>query len=80
MKEYFSIKLLPLAALLVMSCLQFVNVTAQSNYVQHGDSGNYTTNGLPEEATLDGKVSFSYKTKTNSMNRKTENPKTDIKQ
>ncbi|KAH8287665.1 hypothetical protein KR054_011320 [Drosophila jambulina] len=28
----------------------------QSNYVQHGDSGNYTTNGLPEEATLDGKV------------------------
>ncbi|KAI8033420.1 uncharacterized protein LOC128265589 [Drosophila gunungcola] len=29
---------------------------AQSNYVQHGDSGNYTTNGLPEEATLDGKV------------------------
>lgn len=59
MKEYFSIKPLPLAALLVMSCLQFVNVTAQSNYVQHGDSGNYTTNGLPEEATLDGKVSVS---------------------
>lgn len=58
MKELNSIKLLPLAALLVMSCcLQFVNVTAQSNYVQHGDSGNYTTNGLPEEATLDGKVS-----------------------
>ncbi|KAH8265182.1 hypothetical protein KR026_010817 [Drosophila bipectinata] len=28
----------------------------QSNYVQHGDSGNYTSNGLPEEATLDGKV------------------------
>ncbi|KNC23589.1 hypothetical protein FF38_09116 [Lucilia cuprina] len=56
MNEKYSIKLLPLAALLVMSCLQFVNVTAQSNYVQHGDSGNYTTNGLPEEATLDGKV------------------------
>ncbi|KAM7350242.1 zona pellucida domain protein papillote [Cochliomyia hominivorax] len=56
MNEENSIKLLPLAALLVMSCLQFVNVTAQSNYVQHGDSGNYTTNGLPEEATLDGKV------------------------
>lgn len=32
-------------------------VSAQSNYVQHGDIGNYTTNGLPEEATLDGKVS-----------------------
>lgn len=31
-------------------------VQAQSNYVQQGDSGNYTTNGLPEEATLDGKV------------------------
>ena len=31
---------------------------AQSNYVQHGDSGNYSTIGLPKETTLDGKVSL----------------------
>ncbi|XP_073831332.1 zona pellucida domain protein papillote [Musca autumnalis] len=58
MNECCSIKLRPMLALLVilLSSLQFSYVTAQSNYVQHGDSGNYTTNGLPEEATLDGKV------------------------
>ncbi|EDW29895.1 GL15853 [Drosophila persimilis] len=43
-----------MAALLLLICGG--QVAAQSNYVQHGDSGNYTTNGLPEEATLDGKV------------------------
>ncbi|KAH8276080.1 hypothetical protein KR018_002373 [Drosophila ironensis] len=41
-----------LALLLICSGI----AAGQSNYVQHGDSGNYTTNGLPEEATLDGKV------------------------
>lgn len=47
--------LLSYAAIL---CLLFGGkALAQSNYVQHGDSGNYSTNGLPEEATLDGKVS-----------------------
>lgn len=44
-----------LSVLLLLLCSQ--RVLAQSNYVQHGDSGNYSTNGLPEEATLDGKVS-----------------------
>lgn len=39
---------------------QFGKTLAQSNYVQQGDSGNYTTNGLPEEATLDGKVSYKF--------------------
>ncbi|SPP88748.1 uncharacterized protein LOC117590231 [Drosophila guanche] len=43
-----------MAALLLLICSG--QAAAQSNYVQHGDSGNYTTNGLPEEATLDGKV------------------------
>ncbi|XP_032594128.1 uncharacterized protein LOC6565308 isoform X2 [Drosophila grimshawi] len=43
---------LPLLLLLMCSG----QAVAQSNYVQHGDSGNYSTNGLPEEATLDGKV------------------------
>lgn len=43
--------------LLALSTTVILNdVQAQSNYVQQGDSGNYTTNGLPEEATLDGKV------------------------
>lgn len=46
-----------LIVLVVVSSKHFNQVLAQSNYVQHGDSGNYTTNGLPEEATLDGKVS-----------------------
>lgn len=46
--------LLPLL-LLLLQCSQ--RALSQSNYVQHGDSGNYSTNGLPEEATLDGKVS-----------------------
>lgn len=45
-----------LLAALLLICLAG-QTAAQSNYVQHGDSGNYTTNGLPEEATLDGKVS-----------------------
>ncbi|XP_039153517.1 uncharacterized protein LOC6739887 [Drosophila simulans] len=44
-----------LLAALLLICLAG-QTAAQSNYVQHGDSGNYTTNGLPEEATLDGKV------------------------
>lgn len=44
-----------LLLLLLLLCGQ--RALAQSNYVQHGDSGNYSTNGLPEEATLDGKVS-----------------------
>ncbi|KAM8718605.1 hypothetical protein ACLKA7_001334 [Drosophila subpalustris] len=43
-----------LTALLLLICGS--QAAAQSNYVQHGDSGNYSTNGLPEEATLDGKV------------------------
>ncbi|XP_030379483.1 uncharacterized protein LOC115627796 [Scaptodrosophila lebanonensis] len=43
-----------LIGLLLVICADFG--ATQSNYVQHGDSGNYTTNGLPEEATLDGKV------------------------
>ncbi|XP_068159512.1 uncharacterized protein pot [Drosophila tropicalis] len=42
--------------LLALICCSGQQAAAQSNYVQHGDSGNYTTNGLPEEATLDGKV------------------------
>jgi len=46
-----------LATLLVPILLLGGQTAAQSNYVQHGDSSNYTTNGLPEEATLDGKVS-----------------------
>uniref|UniRef100_A0A1A9VUN3 Uncharacterized protein n=1 Tax=Glossina austeni TaxID=7395 RepID=A0A1A9VUN3_GLOAU len=45
-----------LIMLVVVSSKHSNQVSAQSNYVQHGDSGNYTTNGLPEEATLDGKV------------------------
>lgn len=44
-----------LLLLLLLQCSQ--RALSQSNYVQHGDSGNYSTNGLPEEATLDGKVS-----------------------
>ncbi|XP_016995252.2 uncharacterized protein pot [Drosophila takahashii] len=44
--------LIPILILLLLGG----QTAAQSNYVQHGDSGNYTTNGLPEEATLDGKV------------------------
>ncbi|KAH8408881.1 hypothetical protein KR009_002981 [Drosophila setifemur] len=43
------------AALLLLICGIGLGA-GQSNYVQHGDSGNYTSNGLPEEATLDGKV------------------------
>ncbi|ALC49612.1 pot [Drosophila busckii] len=49
----------PTLAMLLSLLLLFLcsgKSAAQSNYVQHGDSGNYTTNGLPEEATLDGKV------------------------
>lgn len=42
--------------LALCAATQFNAAQAQSNYVQQGDSGNYTTNGLPEEATLDGKV------------------------
>ncbi|XP_023160303.2 uncharacterized protein LOC111592369 isoform X2 [Drosophila hydei] len=50
----WSSRLITYAAIL---CLLFGGeALAQSNYVQHGDSGNYSTNGLPEEATLDGKV------------------------
>lgn len=45
-----------LLLLVTVDCLDYRGVLAQSNYVQHGDSGNYTTNGLPEETTLDGKV------------------------
>ncbi|XP_037724358.1 uncharacterized protein LOC119556338 [Drosophila subpulchrella] len=45
-----------LATLLIPILLLGGQTAAQSNYVQHGDSSNYTTNGLPEEATLDGKV------------------------
>ncbi|XP_034478568.1 uncharacterized protein LOC117784834 isoform X2 [Drosophila innubila] len=43
-----------LTALVLLICSG--QAAAQSNYVQHGDSGNYSTSGLPEEATLDGKV------------------------
>ncbi|XP_037935001.1 uncharacterized protein LOC119669249 [Teleopsis dalmanni] len=45
-----------LLVLLMLCSAQLDMTLAQSNYVQQGDSGNYTTNGLPEEATLDGKV------------------------
>lgn len=53
-----------LLLLVTADCLDYRGVLAQSNYAQHGDSGNYTTNGLPEETTLDGKV-----TKTNGIIR-----------
>ena len=48
-----------LTVIVTVLCATHFDITqAQSNYVQHGNSGNYTTNGLPEEATLDGKVSL----------------------
>ncbi|KAH8386952.1 hypothetical protein KR093_003730 [Drosophila rubida] len=48
------LRCIALTALLLLLCGG--QTAAQSNYVQHGESGNYSTNGLPEEATLDGKV------------------------
>lgn len=41
---------------LIQITTKITKTSAQSNYVQHGDIGNYSTDGLPEEATLDGKV------------------------
>ncbi|XP_060662512.1 uncharacterized protein LOC132795672 [Drosophila nasuta] len=49
------LRCISLTALLLLLC-GGQQTAAQSNYVQHGESGNYSTNGLPEEATLDGKV------------------------
>lgn len=47
-----AILLLPLALLANL-------IAAQSNYASHANNVEYTGDGLPEEATLDGKVSHS---------------------
>lgn len=43
-----------------MLCIQFSllqNAVGQSNYASHANNVDYLGKGLPEEATLDGKVS-----------------------
>lgn len=46
------VTLLPLALLLLANL-----IVGQSNYASHANNVEYTGDGLPEEATLDGKVS-----------------------
>ena len=40
--------------------LNVYQVLGQSNYASHANNINYIGDGLPEEATLDGKVSIFY--------------------
>lgn len=48
-------------ALLVCAvALLLQNVCAQSNYASHANNIGYRGEGLPEEATLDGKVSIHF--------------------
>lgn len=53
----FNSKLTMSCFLLLLVCLNVVQVFGQSNYASHGNNINYIGNGLPEETVLDGKVS-----------------------
>lgn len=45
-----------LLMLLIGAALTVSSVSSQSNYATHGNNVGYLGEGLPEEATLDGKV------------------------
>lgn len=45
--------------LMLISAFLIRDTLSQSNYASHANNVGYLGEGLPEEATLDGKVSFS---------------------
>lgn len=57
---------LPVALLLVF--LLANPIACQSNYASHANNVEYTGDGLPEEATLDGKVSGLANSKETQLN------------
>lgn len=49
---------IPFMLLLVWNLSIIPHVSGQSNYASHANNIGYQGEGLPEEATLDGKVSY----------------------
>lgn len=55
---------------LLISVALIQNAVGQSNYASHANNINYLGKGLPEEATLDGKVSTRFSLSSNSSHQR----------